>query len=178
MNLNVYIETPRLVIRTLRVEDASEKYARWLGDPEVNHFLETRQTSVDELRNYISEKIDLRDTLFLGIFWKENGDLIHIGNLKFEPCDSASGIAHMGIILGEKDFWGRGVATEVTNASLDYLKKELNIKTVTLGVFAEHVAAIRVYEKCGFSMDRILPETLIRSGREVHQAFMKKQLYD
>ena len=36
------IKTPRLIIRSLSLDDISDKYIAWLNDHEVNKYLETR----------------------------------------------------------------------------------------------------------------------------------------
>ena len=36
------IKTPRLIIKSLQVEDVSNKYIDWLNDIEINQYLEVR----------------------------------------------------------------------------------------------------------------------------------------
>jgi len=74
------IKTPRLIIKSLRVDDISKKYIEWLNDEEVNKYLETRF----QMQNYQScldfvNRIhkDEREELF-GIFTNNNNE--HTGN--------------------------------------------------------------------------------------------------
>ena len=138
----------KIFLRTLTEDDASPDYAVWLNDAEVNRYLETRSVTIDGLKTFIREKNANPHALLLGIFWKENG--LHIGNIKLEPIDLQRRSAVLGILIGEKAYWGKGVATEAIELVTHHAFSALRLKEMTLGVIAEHTAAIRAYEKCGF----------------------------
>ena len=163
---------PRLTLRTLEPSDASLEYAAWLNDPVVNQYLETRQATIEDLQKYIQAKLESSNTLFFGIFWIENNR--HIGNVKLEPIDFDKGVATMGILIGDKEYWGRGVATEVTNLIVDFAFSTLGLAEVNLGVLSENKAAIRVYEKCGFVVDRIDSKSMNHGGVLYDQVYMRK----
>lgn len=149
-------------LRILTEADASEEYAAWLNDPMVNQYLETRHVSLKELKTYIREKAEKPDALFFGIFWRENNR--HIGNLKLEPIDCEKGEAAIGILIGDKASWGKGVATEATNLAAEYAFSTLKLRALTLGVIPENTAAIRVYEKCGFVRTRVDKDAINHDG--------------
>ena len=176
MNLSQHetkIKTDRLELRVLREVDASERYAAWLNDKDVNKYLETRDASVEDLKSYINEKLESETCLFFGIFWKENGE--HIGNVKLEPIDFEKGFATMGILVGEQSYWGKGIATEVTDLISDYAFETLSLKEINLGVLSENKAAIRVYEKCGFEIYKVDEKSMNHDGVMYDQVWMRKQ---
>ena len=156
------MEGTRLLLRTLQPGDASEDYAAWLNDPEVNAYLETRSITLPELRDYITEKFESETAIFFGIFWKETGK--HIGNVKLEPIDSKKGTATMGLLIGDKDYWGKGVGTDAVNLVTDFAFEDLGLREVHLGVIAVHASAIRVYEKCGYRIDSIEKDGINHDG--------------
>ncbi len=161
-----------ITLRLLSEENATERYASWLNDPEVNKYLETRQVTVPELKEFIASKNSSDEALFLGIFWNEND--LHIGNIKLEPIDFENKTAVVGILIGEKDYWGKGVATEAIKLISDYAFSELELKEVTLGVISEHIAAIKAYEKCGFFVDQMKEKAIDHDGVKYDQVMMKK----
>ena len=163
----------RVYLRHLEATDATERYCTWLNDPEVNQYLETRQSTIPELEQYIRDRRLREDCLFLGIFWKGTDE--HIGNVKLEPIDRKVGTATIGILIGEKAFWGKGVATEVINLVVDFVFETLKLHEVKLGVIAEHVVARHAYEKCGFRIDRIDEKAINHRGVLFDQVWMSRQ---
>ena len=106
----------RIYLRTLTNDDASEKYCSWLNDPVVNRYLETMTATVPDLIKYIQEKNSSENCIFLGIFDSEkNQDNItqHIGNIKLEPIDFQNKIATISIMVGDKNYWKRGIAEKL-----------------------------------------------------------------
>jgi RimJ/RimL family protein N-acetyltransferase len=146
----VLIKGERIYLRTLTENDATEQYAGWLNDNVVNQYLETKKATVEELRKYIKERYESKECIFLGIFLKENDK--HIGNIKLEPIDFENKTVTMGMLIGDKNSWGKGFATEALNLLVDWSFKNLSLAEMDLGVMRENAAAIRVYEKSGFKV--------------------------
>lgn len=160
-------------LRPLTETDATEDYAAWLNDPVVNQYLETRSVTIDELKTYIREKTESPTAMLFGIVWKENGK--HIGNVKLEPIDREKGEATMGILIGDKNYWGKGAATEATNVLCAYAFDVLKLKAISLGVIAENLAAIRVYEKCGFTQWAVEAKAMDHDGKLFDRVVMRKE---
>ena len=57
----------------------------------------------------------------------------------------------MGILIGKKNWRGRGVAAEVIKASSMWLHNKYGIKQIILGINTGNIWAIKAYEKVGFS---------------------------
>lgn len=161
-------------LRELSEDDATAEYAAWLNDPEVNKYLETRHVTLPELRDYIRGKKESPTAILMGIFWKENGR--HIGNVKLEPINKEKKTATMGILIGDKDYWGKGVATETTNLVTEYAFSDLKLELIELGVIAENAAAIRVYKKCGFETVRVEPKAMDHDGILYDKVVMRKRV--
>ena len=144
------IFTNRFFLRSLKVEDVSDRYLGWLNDSDTSQFIITASkfTSLNNLRQYVIQRVDREDVIFLGIFEKKSG--LHIGNIKFEPINSKLRFAIMGILIGDTEWHGKGVAAEVLLASTDWLCRERNIKKIILGVDRLNIKAISAYRKVGF----------------------------
>ena len=72
-----------------------------------------------------------------------------------------------------KDFWGKGIATEVTNLITQFAFSELGLCEVRLGVLAENLPAQRVYEKCGFTVFKIDKGALVHGNTAHDQIWMR-----
>lgn len=160
----------RIFLRTLEVDDATEEYTSWLNDPEVNRFLATKSATVESVRDYILQKREQDDALFFGIFLKENGAFI--GTIKLEPIDLPDKKATIAMMIGNKNYWGRGLMPEATKLLINYCFGELGLDEVNLGVLDQNVAAIRAYEKVGFKETHRVPKSVNYSGVVYDHVFM------
>lgn len=168
---NLRLAGERIYLRSLTEADATPEYASWLNDSAVNKFLETRAATVNDLINYIQAKNKQTDSLLLGIFWSATNK--HIGNLKLEPIYWVKQSAVIGIIIGEKDFWGQGIAPEAIRLAADYAFSTLQMRALELGVIANHWAALRAYEKCGFNVYRTDKGALRHGDKVYDQIWMR-----
>jgi len=141
------LQGPRVYLRVLSVSDATEDYAHWLGDPEVNRFLATKKATVPELREYITTKNQKENCVLLGIFLNE-GPMI--GTVKLEYIDLTKGTADIAIMLGDRRHAGKGLGGEAMKILIDYAFLSLGLQEITLGVIAQNTGAIRAYERLGF----------------------------
>jgi ribosomal-protein-alanine N-acetyltransferase len=153
------IETPRFTLRPLTPGDATARYSAWLDDASIaDHVAGAGAAhSIADLSAYIAARAGRDDVLFLGIFTREGGE--HIGNIKYEPVNRAQAYAVMGILIGERQWRGRGVAEEAIRATAEWLYAQRGIREIVLGVKRDHGAAIAAYRKIGFEVrpdDRIV----------------------
>jgi [ribosomal protein S5]-alanine N-acetyltransferase len=148
--VSVEIDAERFHLRELDEEDASERYLAWFLDPAAAQYISAAASTkkLSDLRGYIEERRGRDDVLFLGIFDRMSG--LHVGNIKYEPVDSAGGYAVMGVLIGDPEYRGKGVTPEVLVASARWLQENRGIREIVLGVHADNAAAMRVYEGVGF----------------------------
>ena len=61
--------------------------------------------------------------------------------------------AELGIMIGEKEFWGKGYGSDALREVLRISFEKMNLNRVYLRVFENNSRAIRAYEKCGFHIE-------------------------
>ena len=147
------IKGERIYFRTLTEKDASRRYCQWLNDPQVNQYLETKVATITGLKKYIKAKNKDPNCLFLGIFSKKNNQ--HIGNIKLEPLDFKKKKAFLGVLIGDKNYWGKGIGTEATKLIVDYCFYKLNLNKAEAAMIAENIGSFKIHEKLGFKVDKI-----------------------
>lgn len=156
------IQGGTIYLQELTSGHASQDYCNWLNDGEVNKYLETRQATVENLREYITKQLNNPNSFFVGIFDKAND--IHIGNIKLEPIDWQKKIAVFGIIIGNHGYLGHGIGTQSTQLILNYAFKTMGLNEVELGVISENKRARRAFEKSGFIYRRTIPKAMDHGG--------------
>ena len=104
------ISTKRFILKPLVEDDATERYLNWLDDADAKKYITFAEKTrcLSDLKQYVRDRIGREDILFLGIF--EKNTRLHIGNIKYEPVNSESGYAIMGLLIGDPAYRGKGVA--------------------------------------------------------------------
>ena len=148
------VETPRLVLRRPRPEDAEAIFTRYASDAEVTRYLSfPRHTSLEDTRAFLALSdaewsrwpvgpylIDLRDT----------GELVGGTGLSFETAKRAA----TGYLIA-RDGWGRGYATEALRAMVEVARQAGVLRLYAL-CHTAHAASARVLEKAGFAREGTL----------------------
>jgi RimJ/RimL family protein N-acetyltransferase len=157
-NGTLIFEGKRIYLRELREEDASEEYCNWLNDPIVNKFLETRKATIKELKEYIREKKENINCLFLGIFLKDTNK--HIGNVKLEPIDWTNKKATIGILIGDRNYWGQGLCVDAGKILIKNVFKKLKINKIEVGIISVNKGAIVCALQAGLKIDNFIPKAV------------------
>ncbi len=155
----------KVYLRGIEKEDFTEGLYKWANDQEVTHYMVTGlkpsiRDSMAEL--YEKTRNDLSEIVF-SIVEKKNNNLIGlVGLYRIDPQVSS---AEFRIIIGEKDYWGKGIGTECCTKMIDYAFESLNLNKVWLGVNEENKGALQSYRNVGFSIEGVLKEEVYRNNR-------------
>jgi ribosomal-protein-alanine N-acetyltransferase len=147
------IETDRLLLEPISIKYCSDKYVNWLNDPEIYKYLEsggnyTHDSLMEFLTNTTAQTV-----FFWAIIVKETHT--HIGNIKIDPINKKHLIGEYGILMGDRNNWGKGFAKEASQAVISYCFESLNLRKITLGVIKDNIAAVKLYESLGFEVEGI-----------------------
>jgi RimJ/RimL family protein N-acetyltransferase len=119
-----------------------------MNDSEVTEYLDSHGPFVlRDLQDYYSSHAATDTSMMFAIV--DHRTETHVGNLKLEPIDRTLGTAVLGVLIGDKSYWGKGICSEAVRLILEYAFTELRVWEIGLGVRAEHSAAIRCYENAG-----------------------------
>jgi RimJ/RimL family protein N-acetyltransferase len=73
----------------------------------------------------------------------------------------------MGVMIGDKDYWGQGVVLEARARILDFIFAELPIDKVSGGCYQTNGPAIFNYQRQGWKVDGIRKAEHLDRGRRV-----------
>jgi RimJ/RimL family protein N-acetyltransferase len=151
------LEGERLRLRSLGLDDATDRYVAWMNDPEVNAHLESRFGVHDRasLEAFIAGTNESPSTWLFGIV-ERDGDR-HVGNIKVGPIDAAHGRGDIGLLLGERDCWGRGYAREAITLLSDWAFQELGVRKLTAGAYGSNPGSVKAFHAAGFTTEGIRP---------------------
>ena len=133
-------------IRPLKIEDAYTS-VKWRNDSEVFRYTGntydhniTIESELAWIKRVINKEDDYRCAIEV--------DGIYVGNIYL--TDIHDGEAEYHIFIGNKEYWGKGVAKEASKQILTYAKEKLSLHDVILEVRRENVRAIELYKAVGF----------------------------
>ena len=159
------LDGARLRLRDLEPSDATDAYERWMNDPEVTRYLESRfgRHDRDSLRGYI-ETNRQADGVYAFAIELVDGDR-HIGNIKLGSFEEPHRRADIGILIGERDCWGRGYATEAIALLTEWAFADLGLEKLTAAAYGPNTGSIRAFERAGFTVEAVRPRHY-RAGDE------------
>ena len=111
---------PNFRLTSFREEHVSDVYVSWLNDPEVNQFLEARFTenTTESVSAYIRTYYGNIEAYMWGIY--PNGSDQLIGTATLRSINRNHGSAGIGLMIGKKEYWGSGCATEALGLVAEY----------------------------------------------------------
>ena len=155
--MDVYLETPRLVLRRLTAADV-ELLVQLDSDVEVMRYLTGRPSPRHEIEARILEILTTYERHpHLGTFAAhEQASGRFIGWFGLQPT-AQDDVADLGYRL-HRSFWGQGYATEGSGALIAKAFTELGIRRVEAQTMAVNTRSRRVLAKAGLRFERIYHE--------------------
>ena len=143
-------------LRPLELSDAKTSM-HWRNDPLVwsltgfrPNIVVTRRIEESWIRRVNAITHDLRRAICVENRYVGNIYIIKNEENKFE----------YHVFIGDKDFWGRGIAYKASLLILEEAQKK-GINEIFLEVRRDHETAIRLYERLGFQLDKKKENKLI-----------------
>jgi RimJ/RimL family protein N-acetyltransferase len=168
------IKGQKAVLREKRASDADNDYA-WRCDPELSRYDATvpLKLSFREYMLYYTEQLQNPKE---GRRWFAIDSLEgkHIGNCMYYDVDESRKHAKIGIIIGEREYWGKGYGADALNSLVSYIFAETDLDRVYLDTLDWNKRAQRCFQKCGF----VVCGRLSKKGSnfvimELHRSWLK-----
>lgn len=144
------IEGKHIHLKPLTDKNATVEYLSWLNSKKINKYLESRhnQYCMSDLKDYIKSTNESNSNFLFGIFTNETNQ--HIGNIKIGNINKYHHYGDIGLIIGNSDFWGKGIATEAIKLITAYSFTNLNLNKLIAGAYAPNKASIKAFIKAGY----------------------------
>lgn len=147
------LETERLLLRNQLPEDA-EVLGKMFSDAEVMRFIGEGKTYPKSAAvSSITKWNDYERThgfTSWGVIRKEDNVFIGKCGFNFLPDNSDVELSYML----DEPYWGKGYASEIAKATLEYGLNKLNLKRVVALVYPQNSPSIRVIEKTGMKYEK------------------------
>lgn len=144
------IRGQKVVIRDKRIEDGEDDH-RWRSDQELAELdaaPRLRQPLDDFLRDYANEL--KYPTPWVRRYGIDTLDGLHIGNCMVYDIDNFKGQCEVGILVGNRDYWGRGYGREAVQLLVAQCFKNAAMSRLYLHTLEWNARARRAFAMCGF----------------------------
>lgn len=163
-----------IYLRPIEISDATKDYVHWLNDPKVNQYLESRflRSTLKNLKEYVKNIKKDPNYIFLAIVRKDSGK--HIGNIKLGPINRHHKFAEIGIMIGDKNSWGCGFASEAINILSDFSFNKLKLHKIIAGAYENNTGSIKAFTKNGFVIEGVREKLFLFGGKYIDGVIMVK----
>ena len=154
----------RLVrLRAREMADLERAYA-WINDYDVARFLLLRYPQSRE-----QEEAWLRNTPHAGFHAVplaiDTLEGVHIGNIDLRDIQPENRTAELGVMIGDKRYWGRGYGSDAVRTLTRFAFRMMNLQRVHLRTYEYNERAQAAFRKAGFKEEGRLRRHLYMEGR-------------
>jgi diamine N-acetyltransferase len=163
------IRGSKTCLRALERDDLPH-FVRWINDPDTRRFMMMRYPlSMTEEENWWEGFVTRHGD---HIFAIDADDGTYIGNVGLHDIEGENRRALLGIIIGEKAYWGQGYGTDAIRTMLGWAFGYLNLNRVYLTVYEYNERAIRCYLKSGFRHEGCMRQARYIDGQYYDELMM------
>lgn len=162
---NIFLESERLYLRGITPDDISEKYLSWLNDQETS--LQNSHAlfpySLENLKSYVNSVYTNKNIIVLAIIDKETNT--HIGNISLQGINWINRSAEYAILLGDKNYWRKGIAYEASKLIIDHGFNNLNLHRIHCGTTSENYGMQKLAQKLNMQQEGVRKEAFYKHGK-------------
>jgi RimJ/RimL family protein N-acetyltransferase len=152
-------------LRGLRESDLDGGWYRWFNDPEVTYY---------ENKGYVENTRELQAEYYRGIQGSDTDVILaitdtetglHIGNVGLHNIEKIHQTAMLGIVIGEKAFWGKGYGRQAWRLITGYGFEQLGLRKITATVFAGNDRSLACALAAGYVIEGTQKAQMAKHGR-------------
>jgi RimJ/RimL family protein N-acetyltransferase len=155
----IKIEAGKYLVRTLLVEDVSDRLAAWLSDADIQYALNARAKiwSKDDVVDYV-KGFDQASKLLLGIFEKSSTLPVGIFTILI---NQQTGQGLINILIGDAGYRNKGIRTRGLLVGIgvpfyDYIFQSLGLTELLASALARNKIIINMLVNHGWTLDQTL----------------------
>jgi len=151
------LETKRLMLRRLNLNDAQQMYDNWASDSEITKYLSwPAYDSIEQARAFLDYRTDSYldpCTYDWGIVVKETKQLI--GTISAVDFSGKVSSVEIGYVIG-RNWWHEGYMTEALKKIISFFFTNTDVNRIEACHDCDNPNSGRVMHKCGMSFEGIL----------------------
>ena len=161
---NPFLIGDKIYLRGLCLDDLEDNYIQWLNDAEVcrynSHHVFPYFT--ENAESYIKKTFSNKNAIVLAIVFREND--FHIGNISLQEINYINRSAEFAILMGERDYWGKGYSKEAAFLIIKHGFMALNLHKVYCGTSSDNIPMQKLALSLGMVEEGRRRESMFKDG--------------
>ncbi len=160
-----FLKGDRIILRPLERRDLTSEYLQWLNDEDVTRFNShaTFPNTEDKMEAYFKSVQDTTKNVVLAITDLQTGK--HVGNVALQQLNWVSHSAEFAILLGDKNFWGKGIGEEAAFLIVKYGFERLNLHRIYCGTIDGNNGMVKLASKLKMKEEGRRREAIYKNGK-------------
>lgn len=153
-----------LILRAYQKEDILF-WQKWDADTSVQEYMpeltNMPMSGVEQLA-YLEACKNEDDAYYWSIVLKEDNALV--GSIALTEINRHHGIGELGVVIGEKEYWGKGIATDAVELVVAHAFLEIGLRRITAECEEGNTGMEKALLKNGFQRECIRLQSRIKAG--------------
>ena len=172
----------KVLLKKFTEKNINDKYIKWMNDYQVIKYLGREDYfsgfDFNMAISYYNKMIEDKKVKFYSIYYENE----YIGTAKSTLINEnpKNKISEIGILIGEKNFWGRGIASTTIKILSKHLFEDGNRKIIA-GGFKDKTGMIRAFINSGFKVEANFRESIFNQNNyydHIYLGCFNKELID
>jgi len=149
----------------------------WWNDPEVRrlfdlHFVDQTFSDAEKWfsKSGSNEEEKLPPSFVIEV--EEAGKWIPVGTAEFYNERPSHQTAEFGFLIGDKEWWGKGIGTETAKRMVRYGLEQLGYRRIGAVSAGYNIRSLNALQKAGFQIEGIRKSYVLRDGQHHDQTLM------
>lgn len=167
LDKDIFLRGNDVTLRVLNEEDINGNYASWLNNPEITQYNSHGRfpMTIDKLKEFVKSAYTSNNSLIFAI--QHNETNAHVGNISLQNISWIDRNAEIAFILGEKDYWGKGIMLDAGRLMITHAFNVLNLHRVYCGTSSENIGMQKLATKLGMLQEGVRKDALFKNGHYV-----------
>ena len=158
-----------VMLRDLISDDITPRYLSWFRDQTVTQFLSARNLSREDVLSYLEEGRRSGNYHMLALCDLASG--LHIGNVKVGPIDRGNGTSDLVTVIGGRQFWGKGLATEAIALATQIAFRRFGLRKVCGSIIGNNLGSVKSYTRGGWHVE------CVRKGQYLVDGALQDEIF-
>jgi RimJ/RimL family protein N-acetyltransferase len=166
------LEGKLVILRRITMNDVTPEYLAWLNDDDVTRGLDTivKPYPMEMLHKYVNEIVSDENTYMFMVVAKDSGK--SIGTAKIHGINKKNGTCNLGMMLGNKNYWGKGYGQDTYMTAIDFAFTHLKIRKIWEAANENNIASLSMCAKAGFQEEGRLKEQVLSDGKYIDKILL------